>query len=190
MLLATFGLFLFILVLIFVKPSNELKLKSFSTPLFWQTAFSIVALATFLIIYTFEAYCVNESYNKHRLILAQHSYQLDEEQAYITAKIHELSMSTINRETNNNRRKLSDFHESPEITYLNQELMTLKRISTTLSSISHLLGVQSQVNPTEVFGLKAELSLTFGLISALLSLFLLLISVYLSLKDSVKTVLA
>ena len=65
-----------------------------------------------------------------------------------------------------------------------RQLVTCHNTAKQLNAVTDLLNITCEVQPMEVFGLKAELSLSVYFISAGASLFILLLSVYISISQN------
>lgn len=75
---ATFGMAIAMLSVLFGQPDASSQYQAFSSPFFRQAITSMLAFSVFLIAYTYMGACVNDSLSNHRNMLSSHLMRVRE----------------------------------------------------------------------------------------------------------------
>ena len=195
-LIANVAMCAMLLCLILTQSSDEAKLQTFSTPLFWQTIVNISILGGFCSIYVYFGARVNFSLGRQRACLAMWNLKFKEKTMLAECELERLNGTVGDSDAH------ADAHSDGNVKAFARagvnaavnaavaaerkkqlnKLQHLKKTSDAISVCSELCAVNAEVNFCEVFGLKAETSLSVGVVSLLGSLFVTLAGIYINVE--------
>ena len=162
------------LSLIYGSTQPSVQLAVFYSPLFIQTMASATVFAVFLVVYALCASSVNTAYKQHKVTLAMHCLDASNKAAQLEEVLDDIA--THDPPTAEEDRVLH---------VARAKLVVFRAISRTLTSSVETLAVNGDVAPIEVFGIRADGTLTAALFSGLVSFCITVGGTYLNIRTQV-----